>query len=272
MTLTLAEFQSLMQRAILAGDDAVLDHVPDGARERKDILLGVYRYAYTARLTEVLEKDFEFLRALLGGEAFAEMARAYIAAHPSDQPNARWFSRHLPGFLRVTPPWQSTPHVAELAALEHALGLAFDAADAPVLAMEQLAAIPPGNWGALRLVPHPSASRLTLATNATALWLAFKEEEEPPAPTRLAQPGQVLVWRSPEAMPMWRVLSPEETMMWDEAAKGVAFGVLCEMLATYDDPETAPARAAQYLSGWIASGLLRGDADLGLGAAPAADA
>jgi hypothetical protein len=55
---------------------------------------------------------------------------------------------------------------------------------------------------------------------------------------------------------MVRALSPEEAMMWDEAAKGVPFGRLCELAAVYDDPDTAPLRAAQHLKGWIGSGAL----------------
>ena len=47
-------------------------------------------------------------------------------------------------------------------------------------------------------------------------------------------------------------------MMWDEAANGIAFGVLCSMLATYDDPEGAAARGAGYLHGWVTAGLLTG--------------
>ena len=47
-------------------------------------------------------------------------------------------------------------------------------------------------------------------------------------------------------------------MMWDEAANGIPFGVLCEMLATYDDPDGAAARGAGYLHGWITAGLLTG--------------
>ena len=44
--------------------------------------------------------------------------------------------------------------------------------------------------------------------------------------------------------------------MWDEAAGKIPFGVLCEMLATYDDPDGAAARGATYLHGWITAGLL----------------
>jgi len=42
---------------------------------------------------------------------------------------------------------------------------------------------------------------------------------------------------------MFRELSPEEAMMWDEAANSIPFGVLCEMLATYDDPTARRAAA-----------------------------
>ena len=45
-------------------------------------------------------------------------------------------------------------------------------------------------------------------------------------------------------------------MMWNETAKAVPFGALCELVAVYDDPDSAPLRAAQHLQGWIAAGLL----------------
>jgi hypothetical protein len=45
-------------------------------------------------------------------------------------------------------------------------------------------------------------------------------------------------------------------MMWDEAANEIPFGVLCTMLATYDDPDGAAARGAGYLHSWVTAGLL----------------
>jgi len=56
---------------------------------------------------------------------------------------------------------------------------------------------------------------------------------------------------------MFRELAVEEAMMWDEAANGIPFGVLCSM-ATYDDPDSAAARGAGYLHGWVTAGLLAG--------------
>jgi hypothetical protein len=45
-------------------------------------------------------------------------------------------------------------------------------------------------------------------------------------------------------------------MMWVEAGKGVRFADLCTMLAVYNDPRSAPARAAGFLKTWLDAGLL----------------
>jgi hypothetical protein len=45
-------------------------------------------------------------------------------------------------------------------------------------------------------------------------------------------------------------------MMWDEAVKGVRFGVLCEMVATFGGEDDAELRAASYLKDWIDMGML----------------
>ena len=118
-----------------------------------------------------------------------------------------------------------------------------------------MAGFSPDAWPDLEFVPHPSAARLDLATNASAVWLALKNEDTPPDAAMLEQLARLLIWRQ-DTTPMFRELAVEEAMMWDEAANRVPFGVLCEMLATYDDPDGAAARGAGYLHNWITSGLL----------------
>ena len=250
-----ADWQESFQKAIVDGDDAVLATLTEGAREDRATLLGVYRHAYVARIVEAMRKEHEALHGFLGDETFDEMAAAYVAAHPSRHPSMRWVSRHLPTFLTEAEPYNEYPVVAELAAFEKALNDAFDAADGPVLTTEALAAIPPEAWQDLVVVTHPAARRLDLATNAAAIWSALREEETPPDAETLAAPARIVVWRH-ETTPMWREMSAEEAMMWDEAAAGLPFGQLCVMLATMDDPDTAAGRAAGLLGGWINAGML----------------
>jgi hypothetical protein len=163
----------------------------------------------------------------------------------------------LPDFLKTTGPYSKHPVLSDLAALEKALNDAFDAQDAPMIGVADMAGFAPEAWAALAFRAHPSATRLDLSTNASAVWLALKADEDPPDPVRLTEASRLLVWRQ-DVTPVFRELAAEEAMMWDEAARGIPFGVLCSMLATYDDPDSAAARGAGYLHGWVTAGLLAG--------------
>ena len=253
----LARQQSDFQRAILTGEDAILAEIPDSPREKREKLFGVYRYAYSSRLVEAMRNDHKLLHIYLGDEMFNTMGHAYVAASPSQHPNLRWFSGSLPEFLKSSEPYSNYPVLSDLAALERALNDAFDAQEAPVLGLADMAGFAPEAWGGLRFRPHPSARRLDLSTNAAAVWLALTGDEEPPDPVRLDEPGRLLVWRK-DVKPVFRELGTEEAMMWDEGASGIPFGVLCSMLATYDDPDGAAARGAGYLHGWVTAELLTG--------------
>ena len=252
-----ARQQSEFQRGILTGDDSVLAEILDSPREKREVLLGVYRHAYGSRLVEAMGNDHELLHSYLGDEMFNEMGYAYVAANPSRNPNLRWFSQVLPDFLKSSAPYSNYPILSDLAALEKALNDAFDAKEAPALAVADMAGFAPEVWNDLEFMAHPSAIRLDLTTNAFAVWLALKNDETPPDAVALEEPCRLLIWRE-DVVPMFRELSAEEAMIWDEAARGISFGVLCSMLATYDDPEGAAARGAGYLHGWVTAGLLTG--------------
>ena len=252
-----ARQQDDFQRGILSGDDSILAEILDSPKEKREVLYGVYRHAYGSRLVDALRNDHELLHSYLGDEMFDAMGYAYVAAKPSHHPNLRWFSQGLPDFLKATEPYSGYPIFADLAALEKALNDAFDATDAPVLALADMARFAPELWNTLKFQPHPTSCRLDVSTNAAAVWLALKNDETPPDAVALEQPGRLLIWRQ-DVTPMFRELTAEEAMMWDEAANGIAFGVLCSMLATYDDPDGAAARGAGYLHGWVTSGLLTG--------------
>jgi hypothetical protein len=252
---SLKEIQDEFQRGILAGDDAILAEVNDSGKEERKVLFGVYRNGYVTRLAEILGEDYEQVHAYLGDRAFANLVKAYIAGNPSDQRSARWFGRHMPAFVAKSKTFADHPEVAELAALEKALADAFDGPDAEPLGLAELAEVVPEAWPELVFTPHPTAIRLTFATNAADIWTALKDESPPPKPTKLPEPQAMLVWRR-EFMAHFRPLSTEEAMMWDEAAKGVRFSVLCEMVATFAGEHEAELRAATYLKGWIDLGML----------------
>lgn len=252
---SLKELQETFQRAVTEGDDTVLSEILDSSKENRRVLLGVYRNAYVLRLQDILADDYEKLAALLGDDGFAEMARAYIKAEPSHTTSARWYGSRLPDFLKSAPGYRDRPVLAELAALERALNDAFDAAEAEPLSLADLARVSPHDWAALAFTPHPAVRRLDLATNAEDIWTALHADEAPPGPAMLPEPARIVVFR-PDAAAHFRAMPADEAMMWDEAAAGVAFSVLCEMLAASAGADAAAERAAGYLNGWIAAGML----------------
>jgi hypothetical protein len=252
-----ARQQSAFQQGILTGDASVLSEILDSPQEKREILFGVYQHAYGSRLVEAMRNDHKLLHSYLGDEMFDEMGEAYVAANPSQHANLRWFSNGVPEFLKANKPYSNYPVLSDLAALEKALNDAFDAPDAPVVGIADLAAFAPEAWNDLIFEPHPSSIRLDCATNASTIWRALKADEMPPDAVVLEEPCRLQIWRQ-DVTPKFRELSSEEAMMWAEAASGIPFGVLCSMLATYDDPDTAAARGAGYLHGWVTAGLLTG--------------
>ena len=168
--------QDAFQRSIVSGDYRILGEILDSPKEKRDVLLGVYRHAYVSRLVEALRNDHEHLHGYLGDEMFDKMGAAYVAAKPSQQPNMRWFSQGLPEFLRTTEPYSEHPVVGDIAAFEKALNDAFDAPDGAVIGIADVAAFAPETWNELRFKPHPTACRLDLATNALEIWQALRNE------------------------------------------------------------------------------------------------
>lgn len=245
----LAELQHRMQEAVLRNStaDGLIKSPPRGSRDDR---LDVYRNAYSLRLTEFLAHDYEKLRTYLGDVRFKEMALHYIAAHPSDQPNARWFSRHLPEFLAISGHYRHQPELSELARLESALSDAFDGRDEDVCTMVDLAAVDPEFFGSVRFIIASTVHRFAATTNVSSLWSCLKCDEVPPRPEAISKPLEIMVWRQGSGA-RFRILGDEEAMAIDSAREGVSFSVICEMMAAFEDPDSAAMRAAGYLRGWI---------------------
>lgn len=255
MTVKLANLQSTIQQAILDDEPDAVKLVRRPVNGSAEARLDVYRDAYGLRLTEFIANDYPKLKCYMGEAKFTALAHAYIARHRSNDPNARWYSRHLAEFLRASPAYPRKPELAELADLERCLSDAFDSVDAPFITMNELASIDPEQFGTVTFKISPSLRRFKVRTNVTSLWSSLRCDELPPHPTMLEADQELLVWRQGTAS-RFRMLGNEEAMALDAAREGVSFGVICEMIATMDDPGTAAVRAATYLRGWIEAEII----------------
>ena len=255
--LELARTQDKFQRALMDGDLAVLDDILDSSKENRKALFGVYAHAYRGRLADVLKSNYEHTAALIGDDEMARLGREYVSAHPSRNANARWFGDQWPAFLAAQIAGVTGRAVSGLAELERALNDVFDAPDAQALVLGDLSALTPEDWPGVEFSALASTRRLNLDTNATSLWRALNSGETPPAPAALDEPERLIIFRH-EGSGHFREMSYEEAMMWDQMLKGLNFGGLCEMVAMQGGDDGAAARAAGYLQGWIAAGMLSG--------------
>lgn len=252
----LAATQAAFQDFLLGGDPAIAAEVAQGAGIAADARLGIYRHAYRARLREVLAEDYPGVAALAGREGFAALASGYLDRHPSTDPDARWFGRHFPAYLLeagIAPADREL--LAEMARLEWALGLAYDAPDAPCVGLDAVAALPPGDWPGLAFGLHPSVHRLELRWNVAAIRASLDAGEELALPERGEASRPWLAWRR-SLVSRHRPLEPDEAAALDAVAAGSSFADLCEGLLLRHAPEAAFVRAASLLRRWIDEELL----------------
>ena len=154
--MTLAELQTKFQAGILENDRTVLASIAESRKTDRATLFAVYHEAYRLRLAEFLSNDFPVLRVHIGEEAFGRLVQDYIKSAPSRQANARWYGTRLPDFMQETAPWRRNRSAIDLARFERALSDAFDAADAPVTAINALRDICVEDWPRLVFEFHPS--------------------------------------------------------------------------------------------------------------------
>ncbi|WP_109109768.1 DNA-binding domain-containing protein [Azospirillum sp. TSO35-2] len=237
----LAALQRDFAAFLLRGDPAV------AAALRPDVPAGrlaVYRNTVMGSLAAILGHAHPSLRRALGEERFTALACRFVAEAPPRRPTLWSYGAGFADWLAEPeracghPPLPLAPWAPDLARLDWAMHEALFAADAEPLDLARLAAIPPEQTGALRLVPHPSLRLVRADWNIHALW---KDGGAIPA----AIPEAVLVGRSPESGT-------------DEGAGGPAAEVRCARLTAADG-----ALAARLLAGTTLDDAVADDATAG---------
>jgi hypothetical protein len=217
--------------------------------------LAIYHNAYKARLLEVLRNDFVAILHWMGDDEFDRLASSYIRHYPSGHYSLRWLGKGFEGFIREhLVPEQSAP-LAELASLEWAFTLAFDAPAGQPLTLESMATLASEEWPELRVKPTPSLQCLECRFNSLSLWRSVKEESEFPDSMELDIPQTCLIWRN-QLICSYRSLDPAQATALDGLLnEGWSFAELCaELAVTYG--EGAPLQAVTWLKQWIQEGLL----------------
>ena len=131
----------------------------------------------------------------------------------------------------------------------------FDAIEAPVLSMAQMAELAAEDWPSLQVRLLPSVQWLTCGHNSVAIWRACKEQTEFPGSQPLAEVETCLVWRD-QLITRYRSLATDEAAaLQGMAVQGWNFAELCGELSGLG--EQAPVQAVTWLRQWLSDGLLQ---------------
>ena len=251
----LRELQLGFQAYVLGGAGAPPATVAGTGTASAEDRMHVYADAIRLRFLEVLGQDYPGVHALAGDDEFRSLGLAYAAAHPSQHPSIRWYGRHLAAFLGSAAPWRDHPVLDEMARFEWAKGELLDAADSPVVGVEDIAAIPPEQWAGIRPRLKPAVRRLALEWNAPNLWKAIDGGDAPPAPARMERAVDWLLWRE-DLVVRWRSIEPDEAWALGRCQAGEDFGAICTGLCERVGEDLAAFRAATYLKQWAADSVL----------------
>ena len=129
----------------------------------------VLRNGATTGLIGVLKAIYPTLLRLIGEENFTGLSHLYIIRHPPRSPVLHEYGQAFAAHVAEQAQLAHLPFLPDVARVERAWLDAWHAADAPALTAAALETIDPEGLMALRLVPHPAAHLLRLASSAASL-------------------------------------------------------------------------------------------------------
>ncbi len=182
--------------AHLVGEDradlasaVVGDTIPAASRLR------VHRHHVGQSLASALASTFPTVQALVGQAFFQGMARAFIVRELPGQPVLAEYGEGFPDHVAAYGPAASLPYLADVARLDWALNLAFQAPSSGRLTREDLSAIEPERLLGLKLSLAVGSTLIESPHPIDRIWRAARPDG-PDEPISLEEgPAALLVLR-----------------------------------------------------------------------------
>lgn len=216
--------------------------------------LGVYHHAYRARLVECLADDFPIVQRMLGDDAFAGLARRYIAAHPSQSPNLNSFGQQFASFAKTQADGPvAAALVSDLARLEWAMIEVLHAPASPLPSTSELAGLSPEQWAHVRFVPSATLRFLEFG-HPVNVYLQQVRTGLAPAPP-VAAWSATAVYR--DDWKLWRMdFTPAMAGVLRTLLEGESLGVALATLSTaaHADPQME-GDVMSWFRAWMRSGF-----------------
>ncbi|WED21796.1 DNA-binding domain-containing protein [Vibrio sp. JC009] len=161
MTISLAQIQKNFAQALFyqtgaEGCEIVSDHFSADRR------IQIYRNNFVVSLSEILELTYPLVKALVGDQCFAGLARSHVLSNPLSQGSvSNYGDRFEKTIVAARNVINTVPYLADIARLEHAIDFSNriasdDSCSNEVFPLEQLSQLDENQQGDIRLILHPS--------------------------------------------------------------------------------------------------------------------
>jgi hypothetical protein len=201
--------------------------------------LDIYSQAYFSRLHDCLADDYPAVRHLLGEERFERLVRAYLTRHPSRHYSLNALGRELPGFLAGSLQVPRRALLSDVARLELAMSVVFDAPKVKGLGPAELAAVPREAFPEAAFELVPAFALLELGHRANEIVSAVRQER--PLPPLGRKKTWVAVYRKDYVL--WRKdVDRSEFRLLSALKSGVSLEQALGSL---------PRRRGSDLAGWV---------------------
>ncbi|MGD9882015.1 MAG: putative DNA-binding domain-containing protein [Reyranella sp.] len=178
MPLTLPELQRAFAGHLVGADRAeLLAHVV-GDRIPAEARLAVYRHHVQHSLAAALATTFSTVQAVVGEEFFRQLARAFVRQCLPTQPVLAEYGAGLADFIASYGPASDLPYLADVARLDWALNVAYQASRVEGLGPSDLAVIEADRLPSMSLSLAPGTTLVTSRYPLGRIWLASQPGAE----------------------------------------------------------------------------------------------
>lgn len=177
---SLLEIQHDFAAALISGEAPRLhNQLILGARELDAAAaLSIYRNNVFSNYRKALLDDYPAIAALVGDRFFGGACDAYARAHRCESGDLNDFGAKFASFLEQWPPAHALPYLGDVARLEWAVHIAFNAPDVPGIDLAELAHVAPGRVPHLRFELHPSARLMHSVYPVFKIWRTSTGESD----------------------------------------------------------------------------------------------
>ncbi len=252
---SLREVQERLAAALLADAPPPLAEIADG-RFAAERLLQIYRNNVFVSLTGALAAVHPVVQRLVGEGFFQYAADGYIRHHPPARGNLHDFGESFAEFLASFEPAGTLAYLPDVARLEWLWHEAFHAPDAPPLALERLAQVPPAEYAALRFTLHPAARLLASPWPILRIWQANQESAAGEiAPVSLDEGGVRLLIRRRELEVAIEPLGAGDHALLTAFRDGLTLAAATDAALAAEPDFDLPARLQYHVAGATVAGF-----------------